>query len=159
MYKLRIDENGRVYMLPQAVIDESVKAFNVSATSATGYGALGPPSGRYFAPANGPACIELAGNAAIAPNQTGSGPGDCGTGDLVVTGPLFNQHDLGVSKRIRLFGSTNLELRAEALNVFNNVNYAPVSGVGGTTATGYEVTGLTGTNLARVVQVIGRFNF
>ena len=44
-------------MLPQDVIDNTVKAFNVSATSPTGYGPLGPPTGRYFAPANGPDCI------------------------------------------------------------------------------------------------------
>ena len=54
-------------MLPQDIIDNTVKAFSVSATSATGYGAQGAPSGRYFAPANGPDCIEVA-----------AGFGDCG---------------------------------------------------------------------------------
>jgi hypothetical protein len=162
MFKLRIDATGRVYMFPQALIDESVKAFNVSATSPTGYSAQGVPSGQYFAPANGPDCIEPAGNGSIAPNQTGSGPGVCGTGELIVTGPVFNQHDFGISKRIRLFGNTNLELRAEALNVFNAVNFAPIGGVGSATAAGYEITpqgGLTGTNTARLIQLIGRFNF
>ena len=49
-------------MLPQDVIDDTIKAFSVSATSPTGYGALGAPSGRYFAPANGPDCIETISN-------------------------------------------------------------------------------------------------
>ena len=39
MYKLRFDDAAKyVYMLPQDVIDETIKAFSVSATSATGYG-------------------------------------------------------------------------------------------------------------------------
>ena len=58
IFKLRTGQDGRLYMLPQDVIDNTVKAFNVSATSPTGYGPLGPPTGRYFAPANGPDCIE-----------------------------------------------------------------------------------------------------
>jgi hypothetical protein len=148
MFKLRIDGSGDVYMWPQAVIDETIKAFSTSATSASGYGSQGAPSGRYFAPANGPDCIEVAG-----------GFGDCGVGDLVLTGPLFKEFDLAVSKRIALFGSANLELRAEALNAFNHVNFAPVSGVGGTNLSNYEVGGLNGTNGARVLQLIGRINF
>lgn len=148
LFKLRIDSAGKVYMFPQAIIDESIKAFSVSATSATGYGSLGAPSGQYFAPANGPDCIEIAGAF-----------GDCGTGDLVVTGPVFTEQDIAVSKKVALFGRTNLEFRIEALNAFNRVNYIPVAGVGATTATGYEVGSLTGTNTARIVQLIGRFNF
>jgi hypothetical protein len=71
IYKLRFDDaNKFIYMLPQDVIDETIKAFSVSATSATGYGTAGAPSGRYFGPANGPDCIEVANNV-----------GDCGTGD------------------------------------------------------------------------------
>jgi hypothetical protein len=58
MFNLRIDAQNRVFMLPQDIIDETVKAFNVSATSATGYGNLGPPSGRYIAPADSVDCIE-----------------------------------------------------------------------------------------------------
>ena len=147
MFDLRITSDGRVYMFPDAIMDESIKAFSTSATSASGYGSLGAPSGQYFAPANGPDCIEIA-----------PGKGDCGVGDLVVTGPVFRQFDIAVSKRIALFGTTNLELRAEALNAFNHVNFVPVAGVGGDERTDWEVTGLTGTG-ARVLQLVGRFNF
>ncbi len=46
-YKLRMapDAAGktRVYMLPQDVIDNTIKAYSVSATSADGYSALGAP--------------------------------------------------------------------------------------------------------------------
>ena len=58
MFKLRINAAGQVFMFPQEIIDESFKAFSVSATSASGYGNLGPPSGRYIAPADSLDCIE-----------------------------------------------------------------------------------------------------
>ena len=53
-----------VYMLPQDVIDNTIKAYSFNAT---GYSA-GAPEGRYFTPANGPNCIETASNSY----------GDCG---------------------------------------------------------------------------------
>ena len=88
MFKLRFDSAGKVvYMLPQDVIDETVKAFSVSATSPTGYGALGAPSGRYIAPDNGPDCIEVA-----------EGFGDCGLRTVVVTGPKLVRFDLSGSR-------------------------------------------------------------
>ena len=60
MFKLRFDDAGKkVWMLPQDVIDNTIRAFSVSATSASGYGTGGAPTGRYFAPANGPDCIEI----------------------------------------------------------------------------------------------------
>ena len=44
------------------------------------------------------------------------------------------------------------------LNVFNNANFVPVGGIGATLGN-YEVTGLTGTNTARVIQLVTRFNW
>lgn len=149
LFKVRIDENRRVWMLPQDIIDNTIKAYSVSPSSPTGYGTLGPPSGRYFAPANGPTCIEV---------DNGGDYGDCGVRSLVVAGPMFQQHDISLSKRIRLVGKTNLELRLEALNVFNNTNFVPVRGLGNQ-ITSYEVTGLTGTNTARTTQIVLRFNW
>jgi hypothetical protein len=148
IYKIRFDDaNKFIYMLPQDVIDETIKAYSVSASSLTGYGSLGAPSGRYFAPANGPDCIEVANNV-----------GDCGSGDLVVTGPMFQQHDFSMAKRVRLAGRTEFEFRAEMLNAFNQANFVPVGGIGNAIAS-YRVTGLTGTNTARVIQLVGRFNW
>jgi hypothetical protein len=150
MFKLRFDDAGKqVYMLPQDVIDESIKAFSVSATSATGYGTLGPPSGRYFAPANGPDCIEV---------DNGDDYGECGVRQLVVTGPLFQQHDVSISKRVRVIGRTELEFHAEMLNAFNQANFNPVGGIGNQIAN-YRVTGLNGTNTSRVIQFVTRFNW
>jgi hypothetical protein len=158
MYKVRIDSRGDVYTLPEDVIGETIKAFDVSAASPTGYGSQGAPSGRYFAPANGPDCIEI---------DDGADFGDCGTGDLVVAGPRFQQFDIAMSKRVALFGRTNFEFRIEALNAFNNHNFDPanyvsnnpVGGVGGTNLTNYELDGLLGTQTSRLIQFIARFNF
>ena len=150
LFKLRINNEGRVYMFPQDVIDETIKAYSTSATSLTGYGSLGAPSGRYFSPANGPDCIEEA-----------PGYGVCGVGSLVVRGPVFKQVDISIAKRIALWGASNLELRVDALNAFNNVNFVPnfPAAADRSDITDWEVTGLTGTNTSRVVQLVGRINF
>jgi hypothetical protein len=147
LFKLRFDDAGRkVWMMPQDVIDETVKAFSLSPTTGSGY-AGAAPSGRYFAPANGADCIEVV-----------ASYGECGTGDLVVTGPKHLEFDLSMSKRVEIIGRTNAEFRIEALNVFNHANFAPVGGIGSTLSS-YEVTGLTGTNQARTVQLVVRFNW
>jgi hypothetical protein len=149
MFKLRefpqpfTDGTGpvRLYMLPLDVIENTIRAFSVSATSTTGYGALGPPTGRYFAPANGPDCIEIA-----------PGFGDCGIRSLVVTGPALYRFDLSVVKQVRVKGRTNIEFRAEMLNAFNKPYFTPVTGIG-TAVTGYEVTGA---DSGRIVQLVSR---
>jgi hypothetical protein len=147
MYRIRFDDANRfIYMLPQDVIDETIKAFSVSATSASGY-AGAAPTGRHFAPANGPDCIEVAG-----------GVGECGTGDLVVSGPMFQQHDVSIAKKVRIVGASDFEFRVEMLNAFNQQNFVPVGGLGNALAS-YRVTGLTGTNTSRVIQLVARFNW
>ena len=156
MFKLRFDDAGKqVYMLPQDVIDNTILAFNVSATSPTGYG--GPtPTGRYFAPANGPDCIELE------PTGNAGGFGDCGIRSLILSGPTFHQHDIRVSKRTTVVGHTNFEIAAQLLNAFNHPNLLPVAG---TTAnnpavlSSYQLTGLQGQDTARAIQFEVRFNW
>jgi hypothetical protein len=147
LFRLRFADDGRIYMWPQDIIDETIKAYSTSTSSPTGY-SQGVPSGRYFAPANGPDCIEVA-----------PGFGDCGVGDLVVTGPVHQQYDLSIRKRIALMGRAHIELSAEALNAFNHANFNPNDGVGGTNLNNYEVGGLIGTNQARIIQLVGRISF
>ena len=149
MYYFRKDAEGIVTMLPQDVIDNSIKAFSVSASSATGYGSLGAPEGRYFAPANGPDCVETIAN----------GYGDCGTRDVEIDSPWVKNVDLSIVKLVPIAGRVRAEIRAELLNAFNVVNFSPVTGVGSTTATGYEVTGLTGLTSARVTQLVFRVSW
>ena len=155
MFKLRFDNEGKkVWMLPQDVIENSILAYSVSPTTASGY-AGASPTGRYFMPANGPDCIEV-----DAPqNNASSGDyGACGVRSLVVTGPMLQQHDIRISKQTRIFGSVNFEFAAEMLNAFNHANFTPVGGIGSTLAN-YEVTAVTGTNTSRVVQLVTRINW
>jgi hypothetical protein len=133
-------------MLPQDVIDETVKAFSVSPTSASGYGAQGAPSGRYFAPANGPDCIEIAG-----------AKGDCGTGDLVVSGPRQVRFDISATKRTRVVGRVTAEIRAEMINAFNHPWFNTVGGLGNN-PDNYRVTGV-GENSSRIVQIVSRVSW
>src|SRR5258708_22645038 len=86
MFKLRFDNAGKqVYMLPQDVVDNTILAFNVSATAPTGY-ACNTPAGRYFAPANGPDCIEINNNSFV----------DCGSRALVLNGPPVPPHHIPI---------------------------------------------------------------
>lgn len=151
-FRLRFEDDGKVYMLPKDIRENTVRAFSTSAT-ATGYGPLGPPSGRYVAPANTASCLE-----------TAPGFGDCGLRTLIVQGPLYHTYDLAVVKRVPLFGRTRLEFRAEALNVFNITNFAPVTGIStfGDTAfqnnvDNFEVTGVA--DSGRTIQLVGRFSW
>ena len=91
--------NGQLFILPDDIIENTVKAFNVSATSANGYGALGAPTGRYLAPANGPDCIE-----------TAPGYGDCGVRSLIVNGPRLVRFDIGAGKKFRIHGRRHVRV-------------------------------------------------
>ncbi len=147
MYKVRKDATGKVFLLPEAVITETIKAFSTSATSVTGYGSLGAPSGQYFAPASGVDCIETISTAY----------GDCGVRTLIVAGPKLYNFDMSLTKRIRLIGRGMLELRIDALNVFDTTNFNTISGVGSSTADGFEVTGF---NISgRTVQLVTRISW
>jgi hypothetical protein len=149
-FQLRFDDAGhKVFMLPDDIIENTVRAFNVSATSATGYSTRGVPSGRYLAPANGPDCIEV---------DDGADYGECGTRELVMTGPMFQQHDIRISKRTPIAGRVNFEFAAELLNAFNHPNFVPIANAS-SDIDDYEVTGLTGTQTARVIQLVTRINW
>ena len=97
MFNLRFDNEGKkVWMLPQDVIDNTILAYSVSPTSASGYcwcvseldATSCRPTGR------------IASKWITAPS-----PGPAASRSLVVTGPMFQQHDLRVSKRTRIAGT------------------------------------------------------
>jgi hypothetical protein len=100
-----------IYSMAQDIIDNTRRAFSVDPTSATGYGALGVPTGRYFAPASTPDCIAIE-------------VGDCGSPtQILVNGPAFVRFDLRLTKRFPLGRKASAELNIEALNVFDNINF------------------------------------
>jgi hypothetical protein len=135
-----------LYLLPKDIIENTIRAFNVNATSSSGYGSLGAPAGRYIAPANGPNCI------AVTP-----GSGECGVRTLVLTGPLYSRWDLSAVKRVRIAGRANFEFRAEMLNAFNHPNFTPVISTS-TNSDNYRMTGLQ-ENSSRIVQFVWRLNW
>ena len=131
MYKFDIRSNPAnnlqtPFMMPDDVILNTRRAFNTSATTATGYSDLGVPEGRYFAPANSESCITLR-------------AGDCAPRTLLIRAPFFTRIDVGVTKRFPIVGRTNVEVRFDMLNLFDNVNFNPVANPG-TGATIFQVT-------------------
>lgn len=156
-FELRFDHAGRaIYMLPDDIIENTVRAWSVSATSATGYS--GPaPEGRYIAPANGPDCIETG---MIPGSDANVGYGECGLASVVVTGPKLVRFDLSAVKRIPVKGRLNFEFRAEMLNAFNTPWFTPVTGADGdglfSDPDEFEVTGGV---TARTIQLVWRINW
>jgi len=138
------------YMLPQDVIDNTVKAFSVNAT---GYSA-GAPTGRYFAPANGPNCIESI-----------AGFGDCGVRSVIVTGPPVIRVDMNVVKQLAIVKGVSMEGQLQIFNVLNRVNFNPLTGFGAgignnasaSTADGYQVTGAV--DSSRTMQMAIRISW
>jgi hypothetical protein len=173
--KVQQGAGGQIFILPADILDNTVKAFSVSPTSANGYGSLGAPTGRYFAPANGPDCLE-----------TAPGYGDCGARSITVNGPSLYRLDLGISKKFDLPGRFTFEFRGEMLNAFNTPYFnpastggtplgftttatAPAGAVAGTTPVSnttaatsvdnYRLTALLGDNTSRQVQLVWRLRW
>lgn len=155
-FKLRFDDAGKVaYLLPQDIIDNTIRAFNASPTSATGYGTLGAPTGRYLAPANSAGCLQVY-------------TGQCAPQNIFVTGPKFTRFDLSLKKQFRFTERYNFELRAEFLNAFNNINFFnptaaafinPSSLTFMQVTTAYTDPSNTNDPGGRLVQIVARFNF
>jgi hypothetical protein len=155
-FKLRFDDAaGVVYMLPQDVIDNTIRAFNTSGTSATGYSDRGVPTGRYIAPANGANCIQVF-------------EGQCAPQNIFVTGPKFVRFDLSLKKQIKISERYNFELRAEFLNAFNNINFFNPTAAANINpsnvnfmqvTTAYTDPSNTQDPGGRLVQLVARFNF
>ena len=150
LFKMRKVAPDEVYFWPEDVINETIKAWSTSATSPTGYGAMGPPTGRYFAPANSPECLET-----IANNY-----GDCGVRTLIVSGPMRFQMDFSLRKNIPFGGKRVFELSIDIFNPFNFVQWSGDTGISnsafGTTLDGYR-PGLPGSQ--REIQIGTRFTF
>jgi len=145
-YKLRFeDDNKFIYMWPADVIENTIRAFS-TAPNASGYSGAAP-QGRYFAPEDTADCYALV-------------PGDCGgIKSLILRGPMFEQTDLRIAKRTQIIGRVNVEIAGEALNVFNRANFTPDDEVSSATLANYRVTGLSGNNTSRTIQIVSRINW
>jgi len=156
-YKLRFEKDPvtgatTIYTLPADIIANTILAFSSDPTSQTGYGAGGPPSGRYIGPDSGPDCIALY-------------PGDCGDPrTLFVTGPTFARFDFSLVKRFQITKKVNIETRIDIFNVFNAINFNPVfqSGSGNTinqVTSAYTDISNTNDPGGRIGQLMWRINW
>ncbi|MBZ5499741.1 MAG: carboxypeptidase-like regulatory domain-containing protein [Acidobacteriia bacterium] len=146
---LRFDDvNRQLYYFPADVIANTIAAYNVSATSSTGYSpAYGVPTGRYFAPANSnysvDGCLQVV-------------TGDCAPYSNYIRGPRFINFDLSLVKQIRFTESKNFEIRAEMLNAFNYVTFNAAMCASSSASCGQ----FSGTQSGpRNIQAVLRFNF
>ena len=151
---------GNVWVLPLDIRTNTFKAFNTAFEAGTTLPVYtqGAPQGRYIAPAG------LGCNQGFA--------GQCGYNNLVLKGPAFFRSDLSIVKRIKFTENTNLELRGEMLNAFNNINFLvgnasndvnTLAGFGAATfarfTNAYQDISTTNDPGGRLVQLVVRFNF
>src|SRR5436190_7389101 len=139
-----------VYTLPQDIVDNTIRAFNVSATSATGYAGT-PPSGRYLAPANDASCLQVV-------------RGDCAPADLFVHGPVFSRVDISTRKTFALGGRRNFQFQVDIFNVFNAIGFNAVAQASNNATidqvtTAYQDISNTFDPGGRVGQLMFRFNW
>ncbi len=154
--KIRQDPSGIVFFLPEDIILNTRRAFN---TTATGFSSLGAPTGKYIAPANSNGCIQ-------------EFVGQCGFSNLILHGPSLTRFDISVVKKTRVSETVNVELRAEFLNAFNNINFKLGSQTAadtsitnfsaatfGQTANAYQDLSTTNDVGGRMIQMVLRINF
>jgi hypothetical protein len=153
---------GNVYLLPLDIRQNTWRANNIAINTT---GAIGPvftqgnPSGRFIAPAGFSNCKQAF-------------SGSCGFANLIIHGPAFFRTDASVVKRVKFTERTNLELRGEFLNAFNNINFLVGAAAndlntlaGGATTTfsrytaAYQDLSTTNDPGGRLVQLVVRFNF
>jgi hypothetical protein len=148
-----------VYLLPADIRLNTFRANNTTFTAAGAVYTQGAPSGRFIAPAGFGNC------------QQGFA-GQCGFNNLVLKGPSFFRFDLSLTKKIRFSERMNLEMRAEALNAFNNINWLVGSAANDVNALGglgaatfgrftaaYQDISTTNDPGGRLIQLVLRLNF
>ena len=114
-FRIRIEQTPggltQVFSFPEDIRLNTWAAFATDPTTPTGYSvARGVPTGRFLRPASDPGCIAIY-------------RFDCNTPDINLNGPLFSRWDMRIKKRIPIKGRLNVELMAEVLNVFDNINF------------------------------------
>ena len=142
-FKFRRVSPSEMYMWPDDIIDNTIKAFELDINGFT----QGEPTGRYFAPATSTGCVETINN----------NFGECGLRSFVIQGPIVRFFDVSFSKEVRLTGRQNLQFRIDALNVLDHANFSPEDGIGGNERSDFVIDG--DLSSGRVVQLVVRFNW
>jgi hypothetical protein len=104
-----------------------------------------------------PAAACGPGNGAVDPNNSARWWCNGTLGRNVLTGPAFNNVDLGIHKRFKITEDTSIQLQANAFNLFNHPNFGlPVGNLNNPAQVGKSIS-TAGT--ARVMQLALRFDF
>jgi hypothetical protein len=160
--KVRKGPNA-VTWLPDDIILNSKKAFNLNILAANGYGTTygaGGPTGRFIAPAGFGNCQSRY-------------AGECGFANLVLYGPSFFKFDVGLTKRFIFDEKRNVELHVNVLDALNSPNFRVGGFAADLTTTGccggtfgelgsgsaYRDLNTTNDPGGRVIDFLIRFNF
>ena len=153
-----------VTWLPEDIILNSQKAFDININNASGYGTTygggGAPTGKFIAPAAFGNCVSTF-------------AGKCGFNNLIVYGPSFFKFDMTASKKFIINEKTNIEFRATILDVLNAPNWRVggwnVDTVGGGccgstfgqmgSGSAYQDISTTNDPGGRLIDLMFRFNF
>ena len=141
-----------VFSFPQDIIDNTRRAFNTDPGSPTGYGADGPPTGRYIGPASDASCVAIY-------------AGDCGAPrQILLLGPVFSRWDMRFNKKFPFGGKASFDIGLEVLNVFDNINFNHNATPGGGNGTFQVTSAYTDINTTfdpggRIGQLVLRFNW
>ena len=151
-----------VTFLPDDIILNTQRAYNIDINSATGYGNTygGAPEGRFIAPAGYGNC-----QARYA--------GECGFSNLVLYGPSFFKFDVSLAKKVQITEKMNVELKANFFDALNMPNFriggwgadTVILGGGGSTfgqlgaGSAYQDVSTTNDPGGRIVEFMLRLNF
>jgi hypothetical protein len=131
MYHYYRASDGFYYMLPQDVIDNSVKAATLGTTSVDGFSTtIGPPDPKspHFEVPDSVNCIDL-------------NNGDCGTPrQQFITAPVFTRFDMSLKKTFPLGGRRNFQMQVDVLNMFNAIDFNANTTFLSSTKSNYRVT-------------------
>ena len=131
----------RVYNFPEDIRVNTQRAYNYDETLPNFYAPGTEPTGRYFAPAGGPACNFIF-------------VGDCGVRELSFLGRWFGEFDFRINKMVPV-GGARVEVAAEVFNALKAKNF-PVSLNPGSG----DIFRITGTQSgARTAQIVFRVSW
>ena len=119
---------ANVTYLPSDIIDNTIRAFTTTGSTASGYNAGQAPTGRFIAPSGFGNCQARS-------------AGECGFRKLVIYGPQFFKIDSAIGKRFKINERANVEFRMTMFDVLNHTNWR----LGGWTGNVNNITAFTGT--------------
>ncbi len=119
---------ANVTYLPSDIINNTIRAFTTTGSTANGYNAGRAPEGRFIAPAGYGNCQART-------------SGQCGFRKLVIYGPNFFKIDSSIGKRFNIGERANVEFRMTMFDVLNHTNWR-LGGWGGNVN---NITTFTGT--------------